>query len=156
MIRTFLTAAAVSALAVAAQADMMDVAGVGHGQSMNEVTAINDGLVVVKVDTMYEHFESENPDNPLASVTGPCFGSMVIKAGVPQGGGNCNYSDADGDAVVMSWTAEAITEDGYTTGTWEIAGGTGKWAEASGGGTFRAGTDADGMYSNTVTGEINM
>ncbi len=46
--------------------------------------------------------------------------------------------------------------EGFTTGEWTIEGGIGKWDGASGGGTFVAGTDAEGVYSNTVTGEMMM
>jgi len=111
---------------------------------------------VVNTSTNYDRFETDTPENPFATATGPCFGSMVIKEGVPSGGGYCHYTDADGGMVVGKWTAEALTDTGLTQGTWMIEGGTGQWDEINGNGTFLAGTDAAGLYSNAIAGELSM
>lgn len=140
----------------AAQAEMVTFNSTGIGTSANEAMPLADGLILVKATSNYERFETDNPDNPFASATGPCFGSMVVKAGVPSGGGHCHYTDADGGMVVVKWTAEALTDTGMTQGTWMIEGGTARWAEITGGGTFLAGTNAAGQYSNAITGELSV
>ncbi len=151
-----LLAAAPLAMPDAARAATWDVTGTGHGTSMNETTQVGDSMVVVHASTQYERFEMEEPESPLARLTGPCFGAMLVRDGQPKGSGTCHYTDTDGGAVVMEWTAEAISDEGRTTGSWEIAGGTGAWAEASGAGTFDAGTDAGGAYTNRITGQISL
>lgn len=132
-----------------------DAKGTGTGTSMNEAIPIHDGLVVVKVSSMYDGFDSEIADNALATAKGPCYGTMIIDKGAVSGGGACNYTDADGDAIVMRWTPTGLNDEGRTVGTWELIGGTGKWMGASGGGNFNAGGDGD-EYTNMVTGEVTM
>ncbi|SIT12583.1 hypothetical protein SAMN05421759_11849 [Roseivivax lentus] len=135
-------------------ATAFDSGGTGYGVSSSEVMPIHDGLVLVKVSSEYSRFETDDPDSPMASATGPCWGTMVIDQGVVSGGGNCHYTDADGDMVAMSWTAQGMSE-GRTQGVWEVMGGTGKWANAQGSGTFNGGGQgAD--YTNIVTGEMTL
>ncbi len=151
-----LTAAGLAALATAGWAETYNVAGTGHGKSMSVPMPISEDLVVVHANTMYEGFEGEDPNSPLAGVKGPCFGSVMIDKGAVSGEGLCHYTDADGDMVLMTWTATGMAEGGRTTGDWEVTGGTGKWDGASGGGTFNAGTDAMEKYTNMVTGEVTL
>jgi hypothetical protein len=140
----------------AAQAEKVKFTSTGTGTAANEMIPLSDGLVVVKTSVNYDRIETDNPKNPFATATGTCFGSMVIKAGVPSGGGYCHYTDADGGMVVVKWTPEALTDTGLTQGTWMIEGGTGQWAEIDGGGTFLGGTDAAGLYSNAINGELSI
>lgn len=156
MERFLATVAAVAVFGGAAFAETYTVDGTGMGSDSNEVMPINDDLIVIKAASNYTGFETSNPDNPLATLKGPCFGSMVIEKGKVSGGGNCHYTDADGDVAIMTWTAEGMGADGKTMGSWRVSGGTGKWTEATGGGSFNAGTDASGTYSNQVTGELTM
>ena len=152
---TTTTAAALAMLAAPAFADMIDVSGTGQGTASSMPMPISDDLVVVHAMSEYTGFEG-GPDNPMSSFSGPCFGALVIDKGSVSGGGNCHYTDADGDMAVMSWTADAMSAAGRTQGAWELAGGSGKWAAATGGGRFDAGTDDAGTYTNNVTGEISM
>lgn len=122
---------------------------------MSEVMQVSDNLTVVRAASEYTGFETDVADNPMSSLSGECFGAILIKEGSVNGGGMCNYADADGDAVVMHWEPDSITENGRTQGTWMMVAGTGKWAEMSGSGRFDAGTDASGEYTNKITGEIN-
>lgn len=153
---TACAATALVALATQTGAETYNVDGTGTGTAMTEAMPVHDGLVVIKANTMYDGFEGDNPDNPLASVTGPCFGDVLIDMGQVSGDGLCHYTDADGDQVVIRWVATGLTADGRTTGDWSVLGGSGKWMEASGGGTFNAGSDAAGAYSNMVTGEVTL
>ncbi len=144
------------ALDTAGWAETYNANGTGHGKSMSTPMPLSEDLIVVQAHTMYDGFDSENPDNPLASVTGPCFGDIMIDKGAVSGDGLCHYTDAGGDTVVMKWTASGMTAEGRTTGDWMVMGGTGKWMGASGGGTFDAGTDAMDKYTNMVTGEVTL
>lgn len=143
------------ALLMPVSAAAFDAKGTGTGTSMNEAVPIHDGLVLVKVSSMYDGFETDMADNALATAKGPCFGTMIIDKGAVSGGGACNYTDADGEAIVISWTPSGFNDEGRTLGTWEVIGGTGKWMEASGGGDFNAGGEGDD-YTNIVTGEVNL
>ena len=143
------------ALLLPVSAAAFDAKGTGSGTNMNEVMPIHDGLVVVKVNSIYKGFDTYVADNALATAKGPCYGTMIIDKGSVSGGGACNYTDADGDAVVISWTPSGFGDEGRTIGTWQLIGGTGKWMGASGGGDFNAGGDGDG-YTNMVTGEITL
>lgn len=156
MKRFLIAAATCAGLGGAAAAEDYSVEGTGVGSQMNEVMPVTESLVLVKAATEYTGFETSSADNPLANLKGTCFGSMIIDEGAISGGGNCHYTDADGDVAIMSWTAEKLGPDGRTMGSWEVAGGTGKWAEASGGGAFNAGEDDAGTYTNEVTGELTM
>jgi hypothetical protein len=134
-------------------AGSIDATGVGKGSVQNEVIPVSEGLVVVHSNTTYEGFDGVGADNPLADATGKCWGSIMIKAGAVSGGGLCNYTDGDGDTAIMGWSPEGVTQDGRTTGSWSVEGGTGKWAAATGGGAFDSGM-TDGVYSNKITGEF--
>ncbi len=140
----------------AALAETYSANGKGMGTTSAEQMPVSEDLIVVHSMTSYDGFEVDDADNPLASLTGPCFGAVLIDAGAVSGGGNCHYTDADGDKVVMAWTATGMSETGRTMGEWSVVGGTGKWESAEGGGTFDAGDDAQGDYSNQIMGEITM
>ncbi|RYH10005.1 hypothetical protein [Tropicimonas sp. IMCC6043] len=143
-------------LVAPAMAETVDVSGTGHGTATNTPMPVNDDLVVVHAITEYTGFDGKNPDNPMASFKGPCFGSILINSGAVSGGGNCHYTDADGEMAVITWTADGMSAEGRTQGTWEIVGGSGKWSDSNGGGRFDAGTDDKGVYTNNVTGELTM
>jgi len=154
--RLILAAAAMAGLAAGAAAETFDAAATGQGSSTSETMPLAEGLVVVDVASEYSDFQTGDPDSPMASASGPCFGAMLIDAGRVSGGGYCNYTDGDGDSWVVEWTAEAIDQDGRTQGGWRIVGGTGKWDGAAGGGRFDSGEDAAGTYTNNVTGAVTL
>lgn len=138
-----------------ALAETVSAKGVGHGSSSAEAMPVSEGLVVVHATSMYKHFETEDPNNPFASATGPCFGSVLIDKGAVSGGGLCRYTDGDGEMAVIEWIASGVSAEGRTQGEWMVKGGTGKWAAITGGGTFDAGGQGDD-YSNNIDGEITM
>lgn len=148
--------AALASVAAPGLAGSIDVSGTGHGTASSMPMQVSDDLVVVHANSEYTGFDGKNPDNPMATFKGPCFGSVLIKAGEVTGGGNCQYTDGEGEMAVVGWTADGMSADGRTQGTWELVGGSGKWAKAAGGGRFDAGTDEQGVYTNNVTGELTM
>jgi hypothetical protein len=117
---------------------------------------VAEGFVVIRTATTYTGFDTDDPANPMAGLSGPCFGAVVVRAGEVSGGGVCHYTDGDGDVAVMDWAADGLSAEGRTEGDWSLVGGSGKWAEAAGAGRFDAGTDAAGAYTNTVTGEFTL
>jgi hypothetical protein len=151
-----ITAFVLVALATPALAETFDVSGTGHGTAKNTPMPVRDDLVVVHATTDYSGFEGENPDNPMESFKGPCFGSILANAGTVTGGGNCHYTDEDGEMAIVGWTADGMNSEGRTQGSWEIVGGSGKWETATGGGRFDAGSDDQGVYTNNVTGEVTI
>ena len=76
--------------------------------------------------------------------------------GVASGGGLCTWTDGTHTALI-AWEAASVDQSGALSGTWSMRGGTGKWATASGGGTFVSVTDAaTGAATNTITGALSM
>jgi hypothetical protein len=150
---SFLTAAALTAAATSGWAGTMDASGTGHGSSMATPMPVAEGVVMINAQTMYERFDGAGP---LSTAKGPCFGTVLINKGAVSGQGLCHYTVEGGDVAMIEWVAGGVTPDGRTTGTWTVLGGSGAWDGATGGGTFNAGTDAAGAYTNTVTGEITM
>ena len=139
----------------AAFADEMTFSGTGYGTTENTVHMVADGHMLMELKTAYSGFEIDDPDNPMNGMTGPCFGAMEVKGAAVTGGGRCLYTDADGDMVSMQWTPEAMAADGAVTGSWSVSGGTGKWMDASGEGTFSSLANPDtGESANSVIGKV--
>ncbi len=133
-------------------AETHDVTGIGMGTVLSKVTEISPSLTMVEAHTDYTGFEGGQGDNPMASATGPCVGTVLVNAGSPSGTGLCNFTDKDGDKLVVAWTARAMSQDGRMQGTWTVEGGSGKWDRATGGGAFNSGVDATGKYTNMISG----
>ena len=137
-------------------AETFDAASIGLGEVKSTVTEIHDGMVMVKAHTEYSGFDSRDPRNPLATVSGPCVGTVLVQAGIPRGSGLCHYTDKSGEDVVISWEARSMSADGRMRGIWRVEGGTGKWVGATGGGGFDSGVDAKGEYTNIVRGALTL
>ena len=133
-------------------AETVDASAKGMGASTNEMTAIADGHMVMKTASVYEGFETEGPFN---GATGECFGAAEIKSGVVDGSGLCLFQTEGDETAIVSWVMNALGEGGATMGEWEVTGGTGKWANASGGGAFTNTTDPDsGQFENVISGDV--
>ncbi len=143
-------------LPVPAFAQTMDASGAWIFTPASVPYPVAHNLVVIHVNNAYDRFEPAGPDHPAAGAAGQCFGAILINAGQASGRGNCHIVDGDGDAWVSEWIVEGIDADRMTTGRWAIIDGTGKYAGASGSGSFRAGADASGTYKNETTGEITL
>lgn len=134
-----------------------DQGGQGSGTSTSTVKEIGENHMVMQVSSSYETVQMEDPDHPMNGASGPCFGAVEIAAGAATGGGICAFTDSTGSMVVLHWDAEAMEATGALTGSWTISGGTGPWAEASGGGRFSSLTDpASGSFVNTITSSVTL
>ena len=74
---------------------------------------------------------------------GPWAGAVEIRSGRIEGSGKCHFTDRDGDAFVIDWTATALNAAGGPDGVFSMSGGTGKYAAAF----------ANGHYSDTPVGD---
>jgi hypothetical protein len=94
---------------------------------------------------------TDDPDHPLNRASGECAGACVTGAdGDTACMGSCTWVDHDGDVAFFTWT-------GADEGTWTLAGGTGKYSEASGEGTWKAdAVYAGGITGNSWSGKIEM
>jgi hypothetical protein len=64
--------------------------------------------------------------------------------------GSCTWVDKDGDLALFTW-------DGQTSGNWKLVGGSGKYAYATGKGTWEGtGAYPGGIVKNSWQGEINI
>lgn len=148
-------AAAFVLLASPVLSETVSANGTGYGKTTATPMPLSETLVMVHATSMYDRFETEDPNNPFASATGPCFGAILIDKGAVSGEGLCHYTDGDGDMAAVTWVANGMSAEGRTQGEWSVLGGTGKWASITGGGTFDAGGDG-AAYTNIITGEVTM
>ena len=154
--RTIL-AAGLLAAAATAQAGTFPSGGVGTGTSRTVVETLGEGHMVMDVHDDYSEFSMENEGNPMSGMSGVCTGSVTVEAGAVTGAGSCEFTDTDGETALIDWTADGMAEDGAIMGQWMTAGGTGKWNDATGGGTFvNQADDLSGFVRNTIDGEITM
>lgn len=129
--------------------------GVGMAKSTSVPYVIGEGHVVMQIASRYSDLKTDDASNPLNGATGPCFGSVEITAGQISGGGHCVYTDKEGDMAVLTWASEQLGEGGANMGSWSLIGGSGKYAGATGGGTFDASAaNETGDQTNVVTGQI--
>lgn len=87
--------------------------------------------------TTFKHtsiFVSEDPASPMHLAAGECGGTLLTEGdGTMQGSGHCSRKDKDGDVYHEQWTFPSGKE---FKGTWKLVGGTGKYANAGGSGTW--------------------
>ena len=77
---------------------------------------------------------SEDSTAPYHLAAGECGGTLLTTAdGKIQGWGHCARKDKDGDVLNEAWVLPLGTEP---KGTWKNVGGTGKYANAAGTGSF--------------------
>ena len=73
---------------------------------------------------------SDDPSAAYHLVSGECIGQFVMTPdGKTMAGGSCARRDKDGDVLNEEWIA---TDGTGSKGTWKLAGGTGKFANAKG------------------------
>jgi hypothetical protein len=165
-----LTCAAVALAAIAAPAlaeRTIDAAATTLGDNTSEVHRVSDEHVVVWSLTELEPLAAEDAESPLNGLGGPCFGQVEVKGEEASGGGYCTWTDGDGDTLVVRWTATEVGEEGesasaslnasFTKGEWTAVSGTGKWAGATGGGTFDDREDIEtGRRIHTLSGQVTL
>lgn len=149
-------AAMASAVAGGAAAQTLDATSTSMGADASRVFTIGPQHVVVMALTDYERVEAMDASSPMNGLNGPCFGMIDSNAGVVSGGGWCTLEDEAGDSATLRWTATSLTETS-NSGDWELAGGTGTWDGATGGGQFQFVSDpATQRFSTTLTGEVTL
>jgi len=125
-------AVALGALAVSATAGATKLTGKGTGTYVPlsaERMQLADGTMVERSHSQ-SLLMSDAHNLPFDGSPHDCYGTMVIAPdGTMAGSGYCDAIDADGDAWFLSWISTG------QTGTWQVAGGTGKYAGMTGNGT---------------------
>ncbi|MFP6756665.1 MAG: hypothetical protein VCC99_00380 [Alphaproteobacteria bacterium] len=113
----------------------------------SSVVAKDDGSSVVVFDLkgMLAVADTSNPwHNAIMDCNG--IGAYDPDGTIKTEGGTCMITDADGDVQRLPW--ETTSPEG---GVWAIAGGTGKFADMTGSGTWVAVSLDDGRLQNTWT-----
>ncbi|NKB53533.1 MAG: hypothetical protein GKR97_15155 [Rhizobiaceae bacterium] len=155
--KKLLLASAVLAVAMvsANASETFNIGGVGKGTNQTMMEIVGDGHMLLNTVSTYESFESADTSNPFENMNGKCWGAIEIKVPSASGHGNCVFTDTSGDKHYNMWTAKGLSKDGALVGTWALIGGTGKYENASGGGTFHSMTDRKaGTFVNTVSGAL--
>jgi hypothetical protein len=126
---------------MALAAGSYDLSGSTVGKSTATYVPMSETRIFVDQKVTYTM-----PDNgtPTAGAVGDCFGYIEIAAGQgATGSGTCVWTIASGDKWFGPWLVNGMTADGTSQGTWYVAGGTGTFAGATGGGTFTAQTNPE-------------
>ncbi len=148
-------AAVVAGITSASAAESFNIGGVGKGTNETMMEIVGDGHMLLNTVSTYESFESSDASNPFKNMSGKCWGAVEIKVPSASGHGNCVFTDTSGDKNYNMWTAKGLAKGGALVGTWALIGGTGKYKNASGGGTFHSVTDRKaGTFVNTVSGAL--
>ena len=153
-----LAAAAIAGLAAAgahAQAFISD--GVATGQAETEIIEFGADHLVMNTRTTYTAFEMTDETHPLNQMSGPCVGTMEARGGAVEGNGVCVLNGLEGDRLLLGWTARRMDPKGRIAGYWTVNAGTGRWLQASGGGTFLSEVNrANGTATNALKGAITL
>ena len=145
-----------AALTPAYAGSVVDGAGVWTGTVSADVHQISEGHMIIHTNNAYEAATMSDPNNPMAGMSGPCFGSVEVKGTSASGTGNCVFR-AGRNAMTVQWTATGFAASGALIGHWSITGGAGDLANATGGGTFYSLTDqAAGTFENTLKGAMSL
>ncbi|PTX54640.1 hypothetical protein C8N43_3457 [Litoreibacter ponti] len=157
MKRISLTAAALAISASTAFAgSTFDMSATLNGTTERQMTVMSEGHMAGLLISQYAPVEGA-AGNPMNGMTGSCTGHMVIAAPAASGGGLCDFNNAAGDKMVISYEVIGLNRDGGISGSWTAHGGAGKTACVQGGGSFvnSAITDA-GTFEQKVTGAITL
>ncbi len=155
IMRLPLAAIGLIALAGAAAAESYDISGSSTGKSTNTYVPMGESHIYVDLSSKFSL-----PDNgtPMAGMAGECFGYMEIAVGAgATGSGMCVWKDGDGDAWYGPWSVNGMSAERASLGTWYVSGGTGKFANATGGGTFKSLTNPEtGDSKLDVLGSVTL
>ncbi len=137
-----------------ANAEIYKIETVGYGQSNDYFEALAGNLQVYKSDFTYDRYEYAD-DARLKIASGRCFGSFTIINGEPNGGGNCVFTDVNGDKVLQAWNLDEVAL-GVGHGTYHLIGGTGAHEGISGRGYYTNELVArTGETRTTINGTIS-
>jgi hypothetical protein len=123
----------------------------------NIVVASNPTIEEQEDGSTYMHLSDSHvlrtgtPGDPFDKATMNCAGScLVAESGDGTCLGSCSGRDRDGELFLFTW-------DGFVGGGWELTGGTGKWADSKGSGTWEAMAPlANGMGMNSWEGTVTL
>jgi len=134
----------------------VDMTGTWTGMAKNQIFPISEGHMVMRLQSDYAKFDGAT-DGPMASMTGACFGSVELAVPALTGDGHCVFTDKNGDTMASNWRATGMSKEGATIGEWTIVGGTGAYANATGGGAFHSLTNMEtGAFQNKISGAMVM
>lgn len=137
-----------------ANAEAYKIETVGYGQSNDYFEALAGNLQVYKSDFTYDRYEYAD-DARLKIASGRCFGSFIIINGEPNGGGNCVFTDVNGDKVLQAWNLDEVAL-GVGHGTYYLIGGTGAHEGISGRGYYTNElVSRTGETRTTISGTIS-
>lgn len=109
-------------------------------------------VLLVRMDETVADVEGAGP---WAGAKGPCAGAVEIRSGRIEGSGKCHFTDSDGDAFVIDWTATALNAGGGPDGVFTMSSGTGKYADAMANGYYSDVPIDDGATSEVrITGVL--
>lgn len=150
----FRIATALVIIPLSATAESRDSSSVSYGTSNNYFEALSGELQVYRSQFTIDRFENLDGSDPIFE-SGDCFGSFVILRGIPSGGGNCVFVDANGDRALQAWSIDSV-DLGIGRGTWHFIGGTGAHAGITGRGYYESETVArTGETKNTIHGTVS-
>jgi len=141
----------------AAIAESFDAGGVASGTTEVTPMPLEEGRMVMALTTTYDSMMGNDDSNPLAGMRGECTGSALQDGEALEGSGFCVFKGDGADAALVRWTATGRDSAGAMTGDWELRGGTGRFEDGSGGGTFSSVVDPEtGAAENTIAGNIDL
>lgn len=141
----------------AAWAEGYDAGGTARGTSEVTTMPVDEGRMAMALTTTYDSVEGNDDSNPLAGMRGDCSGTVLQDAEAVEGSGFCVFKGDGEDAALIRWMTDGRDASGAMTGEWELRGGTGKFKNGTGGGTYSSMTDqGTGATENTITGNIDL
>jgi hypothetical protein len=99
---------------------------------VNESFMLADGTTANRM-TLTGFISADDPANPLRLASMSCSGTAIVRKDQTEArsAGTCDSVDRDGDVAFYWWR-----HDEKNGGHWGFLGGTGKWANVEGGGTY--------------------
>ncbi len=120
---------------------------------INESFMLADGTTANRM-TFTGFIRADDPANPLGLSSMSCAGTAIMRKDQTEvrSAGSCDSVDKDGDVALYWWR-----HDEKSGGHWGFLGGTGKWTNAEGGGTYEPAYQwKDGRTGNTWQGSWKM
>ena len=142
--------------ACAQAGERVTITGHQGGYDKSEVLELTDDHILI---TMIDHntgyfFDPPNDNTPFQHATGPCRGTMEIKAGVASGSGWCVRTNPQGGRILLAWEVSPDIENGIH-GTWAAEGVSGDALGWKGGGDWHPVVETgEGHYVETFAGWI--
>ena len=141
---------------LAAVAGQFSMEGTSNNKENPTVKTLADNLMIVQTSNSGT-LNLNDANNPLNGATGGCTGTVLVVDGKPSGSGFCTYQDPDGDVSIVRWEAVSLNESGGNNGKWQLAGGTGKYANAYAMGEYSSVSNEDRTEAvNSISGTLSL